>query len=190
MTRKPAHAEISDLARNLRILLLDVDGVMTDGGIILIGRDLEAKRFDVQDGMGITLARAAGIKVGIVTSRSSDVVQRRAAELHIDEIFQGARYKVEILEQLVEKYDIEASLAAFIGDDVQDIPIMDRVGIPIAVQNAVGEVKRLSVYVTEALGGHGAIREAVEWLLDLRGDKDKAIQSVTEVSVGQVSNLR
>jgi 3-deoxy-D-manno-octulosonate 8-phosphate phosphatase (KDO 8-P phosphatase) len=161
------------------MLLLDVDGVLTDGGIILIGKDGEAKRFDVQDGMGITLARAAGLKVGIITSRSSEVVQRRAQELGIDEVFQGARRKVEVLELLLQRYDIKPAQAAYIGDDIQDIPIMRRVGVPIAVQNAVQAVKECGVYVTRACGGHGAVRESVEWLLELRGDRNKAYESVT-----------
>ena len=160
------------------MLLLDVDGVLTDGGIILIGRDEEAKRFDAQDGMGVTIARAAGLKVGIVTSRSSSVVERRAKELNLDELFQGAKRKTEVLEQLVIKYGIEPSQVAYMGDDIQDIPIMLRVGIPIAVQNAANAVKECSVYVTKAEGGHGAVREAVEWLLELRGDRDQAYQRV------------
>jgi len=179
VTSSPNPRQLSEVAAGLRMLLLDVDGVMTDGGIILIGRDEEAKRFDAQDGMGITIARAAGLKVGIVTSRSSQVVSRRAEELHIDEVFQGARRKTEVLDQLVRRYEIEATQVAYIGDDIQDIPIMERVGMPIAVQNAAQAVKECSIYVTKACGGHGAVREAVEWMLDLRGDKDKAYKVIT-----------
>ena len=172
--------DLEGLAKGLQMLLLDVDGVLTDGGIILIGGEAEAKRFDVQDGMGLNLARAAGLKVGIVTSRSSAVVERRAKELNIDELFQGAGRKSEVLDQLLEKYGISDSQAAYIGDDVQDLPIMRRVGLPIAVQNAVQAVKDRSVYVTTASGGHGAVREAVEWLLDLRGDMEKVHQRFLE----------
>jgi len=169
---------ISAIAADLKMLLLDVDGVLTDGGIILIGQDLEAKRFDVQDGMGIGLARSVGIKVGIVTSRSSDVVNRRAKELNIDEVFQGAKRKTDVLDQLLTSYNIKASQAAYIGDDIQDIPIMEQVGMPIAVQNAVSAVKDCSCYVTQAKGGHGAVREAIEWFLDLRGDKQTAYSKI------------
>ena len=123
--------EIAETARQLRILLLDVDGVMTDGGIILIGGDLEAKRFDVQDGMGITLLKASGLMTGIVTSRTSEVVQRRAKELGIEELYQGVRHKPQVLDVLQEKYGIEPSQAAFVGDDIQDVPIMSQVGLPI-----------------------------------------------------------
>lgn len=178
MTQRTSSLEIKKLAADLRMLLLDVDGVLTDGGIILIGSKEEAKRFDVQDGMGITLARASGIKVGIVTSRSSDVVQRRAQELGIDEVFQGMRNKPEALDRMREKYEVQPSQAAYIGDDIQDLPIMKLVGIPIAVQNAVPAVKESSVYVTTASGGHGAVREAVEWLLELRGQRDQAYKAI------------
>ena len=175
-------SEARELAKGLRVLLLDVDGVLTDGGIILFGTDGEAKRFDVQDGMGINLARAIGLKVGIITSRTSDVVQRRAEELSIDELFQGTKRKVDALSIVLDKYQIEASQAAYIGDDLQDIPIMEQVGIPIAVQNAVEAVKEYSMYVSRACGGHGAVREAIEWLLELRGDREKAYESITHHS--------
>ena len=179
MTGKPDAKDTRELARGLRMLLLDVDGVLTDGGIYLIGQDTEAKRFDVQDGMGITLAKAAGLKVGIVTARSSDAVQRRARELGIEEVIQGASHKGEALDMLLQKSEIAESQAAYIGDDIPDIPILRRVGIPIAVQNAVREVKECSVYVTRASGGNGAVREAIEWLLELRGDRDRVYESVT-----------
>ena len=147
------------LAENLKMLMLDVDGVLTDGGIILIGQDSEAKRFDVQDGLGIALARAAGLKTAIITSRNSAVVQRRATELGIDEVVQGMSNKLEGLDAILSKYGITASQAAYIGDDLQDISVMSRVGLPIAVQNAVKTVKDCSFYVTRAPGGHGAVRD-------------------------------
>lgn len=175
MTSSSSSSELSDLAADLKILLLDVDGVLTDGGIILIGDSDEAKRFDVQDGMGVNLARAAGLRVGIITSRDSAVVMRRAAELRTDDLFQGIKNKPEVLDIILGKYGIEARQAAYIGDDIQDISIMKRVGMPIAVQNARQLVKDHSVHVTQTYGGHGAVREAVEWLLDLRGDKDKVL---------------
>jgi 3-deoxy-D-manno-octulosonate 8-phosphate phosphatase (KDO 8-P phosphatase) len=170
---------VGRLAQGLKLLLLDVDGVLTDGGIILIGENGEAKRFDVQDGMGITLARAAGLKVGIVTSRTSQVVRRRALELGIEEVAQGASNKSEALDLLLERHQVQASQAAYVGDDIQDIPIMKRVGIPIAVQNSVPLVKEYALYVTSAQGGHGAVREVVEWLLELRGDKERVYAQVT-----------
>ena len=178
MSNSASQDNLRRLAADLRLLLLDVDGVMTDGGIVLVGADAEAKRFDVHDGIGVAMARAAGIKVGIVTSRSSPVVERRARELAMDEVVQGARNKLDALDGLLLKLGIDASQTAYIGDDVQDVAIMGRVGIPIAVQNAMPVAKERSVYVTCASGGHGAVREAVEWLLELRGDKDKAYDSL------------
>ena len=179
MTARHPQEQVRLLARGLKLLLLDVDGVLTDGGIILIGGDAEAKRFDVQDGMGVNLARAAGIAVGIITSRTSEVVRRRAQELSIDELVQGAGDKSKALDDLIHRRGIEPSQAAYVGDDIQDLPIMRRVGIPIAVQNAVPEVKDRSFYVTSAHGGHGAVREAVEWLLELRDDKETVYEKYT-----------
>lgn len=166
-----AFQELELLARNLRLLLLDVDGVMTDGGIILIGEEMEAKRFDVHDGIGVGLAKASGIKVGIVTARDSRVVERRAAELGVDLLFQGVGSKIDVLDGLLRRCRIDHSQVAYIGDDIQDLSIMQKVGLPIAVGNAVRQIKECSVYVTTANGGHGAVREAVEWLLELRDQK-------------------
>ena len=164
--------EIKRRAVDLYLLLFDVDGVMTDGGIILIGESAEAKRFDVQDGMGVTLARAAGLKVGIITGRASAPVHRRAEELRMDEVCQGFFYKEEALDVLIEKHAIDPRRIAYVGDDLLDLPVMKRVGLPIAVSNACPEVKAHSIYVTQARGGHGAVREVIDWLLDLRGQKE------------------
>ena len=179
MTRGLDSHKVQELASGLRMLLLDVDGVLTDGGIILMGGEGEVKRFDVHDGMGVTLAHAAGLKVGIITARSSEVVLRRATELGIEEVFQGVQHKGEVLDLLLEKYDINPSQVAYIGDDLPDIPIMRQVGLPIAVQNAVAAVKECSIYVTSADGGHGAVREAVERILELRGDRERVYRLVT-----------
>ena len=178
MTSRPDQNQLRQLSLNLRLLLLDVDGVLTDGGIILIGEQGEAKRFDVQDGMGIRLAKTAGIKVGIITSRVSQVVERRAKELSIDEVHQDVGSKGDVFHSLLEKYGIRTAQVAYIGDDIQDVPIMKLSGIPIAVHNAVPLVQECSVYVTNARGGHGAVREAVEWLLDLRGDRDAIYKQI------------
>ena len=178
MTADPKENSIVKLAEGLKLLLLDVDGVMTDGGIILIGENQEAKRFDVQDGIGIALAKAAGLSVGIITSRKSAVVERRAKELKIDHIVQGVGRKIEVFSSLLKELFLDASQCAYIGDDIQDTPVMRQVGIPIAVANAVKEAKETSVYVTSKNGGHGAVREAVEWLLDLKRCRASAIQQV------------
>jgi 3-deoxy-D-manno-octulosonate 8-phosphate phosphatase (KDO 8-P phosphatase) len=172
VTANSANPHLTQIAKDLRLLLLDVDGVMTDGGIILIGQTEEAKRFDVQDGIGIALARTAGIQSGIITSRKSDVVARRAKELGMEQVYQGIRRKPEALDIIQKETGFLPTQIAYMGDDIQDISIMKLVAIPIAVQNAVSLVKENSVYVTDACGGYGAVREAVEWLLDLRGEKE------------------
>lgn len=165
--------EIKRRAEGLHLLLLDVDGVMTDGGIILVGETEEAKCFNVQDGMGVTLVRAAGIKVGIITGRESSVVRRRAQELKIDEVCQGFFHKEEALNLLLDKHALDTSQVAYVGDDVLDLPVMKRVGLPIAVSNARPEVKAQSIYVTQARGGHGAVREVIDWLLEIRGQREE-----------------
>lgn len=178
MTNRPEERLTKTLATNLKMLLLDVDGVLTDGGIILISEDQEAKRFDVKDGIGIALAKACNIKIGIVTSRTSAVVRRRAQELNIDELFQGVQHKPDVLIELERKYGFTPSQLAYVGDDIQDIPIMRLIGIPIAVENAVDAVKEASVFVTNAAGGHGAVREVIERLLTQRGQLTSAYEGL------------
>lgn len=164
-------SDLKQKARKLDLLLLDVDGVFTSGGIILAGDELEAKRFDVQDGMGITLAQDAGIEVGIITGRVSDAVRRRAKKLDIDKVYQGHFWKEEALDEILTERSLELSNMAFMGDDVLDIPVLRKVGLPFAPANAIPEVKSESVYVCENEGGNGAIREAVDFLLELQNKK-------------------
>lgn len=160
-------------ANNLELLLLDVDGVFTDGGIILAGGDLEAKKFDVKDGMGVTLAQRAGIDVGIITGRVSEVVKRRADELDINRIYQGHFWKDEALEEILDLTDLSLDEIAFIGDDVLDICVLDQVGFSFAPSDSVNPVKEHVDYITDRCGGNGAIREAVDYLLDLRDQREE-----------------
>ena len=171
--------ELKSRARALRLLLLDVDGVMTDGSIVLSGDEGETKRFHVSDGMGIIAARKAGIKVGFLTGRLSDTVRRRAEELSVDEVLGSSFGKEDILEELLEKYAIQPYQVAYVGDDIHDVPVLKRVGLPIAVSNARPEAKEHAVYVTRTPGGEGAVREAAEWLLDLRDQKDFVLGEFT-----------
>lgn len=158
-------------AKALKMLILDVDGVLTDGTIILSDSGDEVKHFHVQDGMGITLAQAAGLRVGILTGRSSKVVERRAKELKIEDVVQGSGNKGQDLDVLLAKYSISCDEIAYIGDDIPDLPVMRRVSMPIAVANARPEVKEACIHVTTERGGNGAVREAIDWLLELRGQK-------------------
>jgi 3-deoxy-D-manno-octulosonate 8-phosphate phosphatase (KDO 8-P phosphatase) len=161
------------LARRLRIVGLDVDGVLTDNGIFVgpvDGHVVELKRFDIQDGLGHVLMREAGLPVVWVSGRHSEATSARARDLRVDEVLQvaGPR-KLEAFGALLERRGIAWAEAAFVGDDLADLQVLRRVGLPIAVANAVAEVKAAAAYVTSASGGHGAAREAMEAILKARG---------------------
>ena len=159
----------------IRLLGLDVDGVLTDGGIYYGEPVMELKRFNAQDGMGITLLRMAGIMPFIITSRECDAVARRAAELGIDEIHQGIKDKIGCLNDILERHDAGLDETAYVGDDLSDLCIMLKVGMPIAVANARDEIKRTARHVTAAKGGSGAVREACEYVLREAGLLDDLI---------------
>ena len=167
--------KIGEKIKRVKMLLLDVDGVMTDGGVILGPGRIELKRFNTYDGLGIALAKAAGLLVGILTARNSEVVRRRAKELKIDEVLQGFVHKEEGYEAILKKYRLKDEEIAYVGDDLLDIPILKRAGLSICVVNGVEEAKRVSHYVTERKGGDGAVREIVELPLTGMG-KREAVQ--------------
>jgi 3-deoxy-D-manno-octulosonate 8-phosphate phosphatase (KDO 8-P phosphatase) len=164
------------LARRIRVVGLDIDGTLTDGGLylgasVVDGRSapLEFKRYDVQDGLGITLLRQAGLKVAIVTGRVSESVAIRARELEVDALAQdGAARKLSAWQRVLDELGCDAAEAAFVGDDLPDLPILRRVALPVAVANAVAEVKRAATWHLARGGGHGAIREFAEGLLQAR----------------------
>ncbi len=161
--------------RRVKMLLLDVDGVMTDGGIILGPGEIEMKRFNTLDGMGITLARAAGLRVGILTGRSSEAVSKRAKELKIDEVQEGSNYKEKGYQEILKKYGLRDEEIAYVGDDVFDIPILKRAGLAVCVASGAEDAKKVSHYVTRRNGGDGAVREVVEMLLEKTGKKEAAL---------------
>jgi 3-deoxy-D-manno-octulosonate 8-phosphate phosphatase (KDO 8-P phosphatase) len=161
-------------ARRVRLVGLDVDGVLTDNGVYIgpvAGARVELKRFDIQDGLGLILLKTAGLPVVWVSGRSSDATALRAAELRVEELLQvpGPR-KAAAFAQVLDRRAIGWDEVAFVGDDLADLPILRRVGLPLAVANAVAEVKQVAAYVTQATGGHGAVREVVEALLQARGE--------------------
>jgi len=171
---------LKEKAQKIQLLLLDVDGVMTDGSIIIGSDGQEFKRFSAQDGMGITMAKRAGLKIGIITGRHSPAVSRRAEELEIDEVFQGNRNKLEAYQHLRRKYNLRDEEIAYIGDDLGDLAIMSRVGMAVAVANGVTEVKEKAHYVTERPGGAGAVREVIELILELKGIREEVIASIVQ----------
>ena len=163
-------------ARNLQLLVLDVDGVLTEGELILVGEEQEAKRFSFHDGLGLMLLRSAGLKIALMSDRQSAALARRAAELSIDEVapvFEGD--KEASLEALLVKLGLEPDQVGYVGDDLRDVPPMRRVGLPVAVANARPQVKARSIYVTRSTGGSGAVREVAEWLLELRGQTESVL---------------
>ena len=160
----------------IRALVLDVDGVLSDGGVILDAGDGEAKRFHVHDGVGIKLAQTAGWRVLFLTARNSPPARRRAEELQAEYAL-GVAEKAGFLEGWLEEAGIDWSEVAYVGDDLQDLKSLRRVGWPIAVANAVAEVREAVRHVTRLPGGHGAVREAVEWLLDEHGIREETVAS-------------
>ena len=160
-------------ASRVRILALDVDGVLTDNGIwigAVAGERVELKRFDIQDGLGMLLLRAAGIPVIWLTGRHSAATEMRAEELQVDELLQvPGPAKLEALGAVRERRGLAWEDVAYVGDDLADLQVMRRVGLPVAVANAVSEIRAVANYVTTTPGGHGAVREIVEALLKARG---------------------
>jgi 3-deoxy-D-manno-octulosonate 8-phosphate phosphatase (KDO 8-P phosphatase) len=167
----------SALAQRIKLVGLDVDGVLTDGGIYLgdsNGDRVELKRYDIQDGLGIKFLRDAGIKVVIITGRVSESVRHRAKELEVDDLFQdAAAQKLPAFRTLLDRHGVTASEAAFVGDDFPDVSVLREVALPVAVGNAVPEIRALcKVHLTKR-GGNGAAREFAELLLKARGQWDE-----------------
>ncbi len=151
--------------KKIKAVLLDVDGVLTDGAIIYGADGIELKIFDSQDGFGIVNAIKQGIRVGIITARKSEVVERRAADLGIVDLYQGSIDKLTPYEKVKRTYSLGDAEVAYIGDDLLDLPLLQRVGFSAAPANAVRDVKMKVDYVAKASGGHGAVREVMDVIL-------------------------
>lgn len=175
--KKLSAKELAARAAKIKMLILDVDGVMTDGSIIFDNHDNEFKVFNVRDGHGIKMLNKAGIGVAIITGRKSSVVARRAKDLGIKDVYQGFKVKTEALENLLEKHGLNKSETAFVGDDVIDIPVFLNVGLAVAVADAVTEAKSVAHHITRNSGGRGAVREVCELILKSSG-KWKALLDV------------
>ena len=166
--------EIQEKAKKVRLLGIDIDGVMTDGSI-LYSESEEVKNFYVRDGAGIFFAKRAGIIIAFITVRESKILERRAEELEVAELHMGIKRKWNCLEMLLKKYDLTKEEAGFVGDDVVDVPVLRRVGFPVAVGDAMEEAKKEAVYVTQTNGGRGAVREVVELILKAKGEWKKTL---------------
>jgi len=161
-------------AKKIRVLLMDVDGVLTDGRIWLLSRRdgtaSEIKGFSAYDGAGLKLARAAGLRTGIITGRESSAVTQRARECEIEFVYQHQATKIGALEEILKATGATASEVAYVGDDLPDISVMQRVGLAVAVANAAPEVKRAAHFVTSRSGGDGAAREVIELIVKSQGN--------------------
>ena len=179
-------------ARKIKLLLFDVDGVLTDGKLFFVPQNpqqpqdtssdrtaqgqVEVKGFHAHDGVANSLARVAGIKTGLITRRSSETVALRARDLKIDHVYQAVADKGKCLKEIVKQEGMKPEDAAFVGDDVIDLPAMRAAGFAIAVQNARAEVKKEAHYVTPHAGGDGALRDAVEYILKAQGRWKKVVE--------------
>ncbi len=175
-------------ARNIKVLIFDVDGVLTDGQIIvapvpssrtkddLIGTGLEIKGFAAHDGLGISLARLGGLRVGLITKRQSQTVAIRARDLKLEFVYQGQAHKLAAAQEIASKAGITMEEMAYVGDDIVDFPVMRICGLAIATANARPQVKAMAHYTTPNRGGFGAGRDAIDFILEAQGTLDKVIE--------------
>lgn len=161
--------EVRKKAQNIRLLVLDVDGVLTDGRLYFDAKGEALKVFHVRDGHGIKMAQRAGIEVALLSGRRSDAAYHRARELGINRFHEGLRDKVAVLEEIMAAMGIEAAQVAMVGDDLVDLPILGRAGLAVAVADAVPEVLAAAHWVTSLPGGHGAVRQVCDLLLKAQG---------------------
>lgn len=156
---------VIDKAKKVKILLLDVDGVLTDGRIIYDSSGRDMKFFDVHDGLGVYLLKKAGIPSILITAKSSEAISPRAKDMQVAAVYAGISPKSSLLPKILKKYKAGPEDVCFVGDDLVDLCLLKRVGFPVAVANASGEVKKAAVYITSKQGGRGAVREVAELLL-------------------------
>jgi len=158
------------VATGIKLLVLDVDGVLTNAHLVLGASGEEIKEFSVRDGIGIMVAQFAGVQVIFLSARVSEIVERRAEMLGVREVYQGEQQKLDVVRQIAERHGVELSAIAYVGDDLVDMASIQEVGIGVAVGDACSDLLESAPYVTEAPGGRGAVRETVEAILKARGD--------------------
>lgn len=172
----PLPHSLHEIVVNIRLVVLDVDGVLTDGRL-LIGEDgTESKAFNIRDGHGIKMLQQTDVGVGIITGRTSASVEHRASDLGVEHLYQGRENKLAALNDLLSKLTLQPAQAAFVGDDVVDLPAMLKVGLAVAVNDAHKLVKEHAHWVTPSTGGHGAVREVCEMIMGIQGTYTSAMQ--------------
>ncbi|MFQ6605431.1 MAG: KdsC family phosphatase [Fidelibacterota bacterium] len=164
----------------IKMIISDVDGVLTDGSIFKGGDGVEFKRFSVEDGAGVAIARAAGLNIALISGRYSAATEARARELQIEDVYNGTLNKMLPYQALLEKYHLHDDEVAYIGDGIIDLAVMARSGVPISVQNAYPLVQEAAVHVTEKCGGSGAFREAVDWILKGQGRYETVLETLRQ----------
>lgn len=172
MNSSPLPAEITAIAAQcqpIELLLADVDGVLTDGGVVFDNQGIEIKRFHIRDGLGIRLWQRAGYRIGLITGRTSHIVKIRSSELGIDLVRQGVEDKWPAAEAIIAAAGLEPHQVAYIGDDLPDLPVIRRVGLGVTVADAPAELREAATFVTTQCGGHGALRELIEAILRNQG---------------------
>jgi len=178
-TGRKVPASVVKRAKQIKVLLMDVDGTITAGAVTLLsqpdGTALEIKTFDAHDGQGLSFARTAGIRTGVLTGRDSPALRRRARELDVEFVYEKQPHKIAAYEEILKKTGVPESAVAFLGDDLPDLPVMRRVGLAAAVGDAAVEVKLAAHFLTKAIGGKGAARELVELILKSKGVWDAMI---------------
>jgi 3-deoxy-D-manno-octulosonate 8-phosphate phosphatase (KDO 8-P phosphatase) len=189
----PTTVSAEDRARKIKIILFDVDGVLTDGAIWIFpvpvtsngattSRMIEAKGYNAHDGTAISLARLGGLKCGVITKRVSETVAMRARDLKLEFIYQGQAFKMKPIREIVAKEGVTLDEICYVGDDVIDLPAMREVGFAVAVANARERVKAEAHYVTPSAGGHGAGRDAIEFILEAKGVLNQCIDAYIDES--------
>ncbi len=157
--------DIQEKAGKIKLLILDVDGILTDGRIIYDSSGRDLKLFDVHDGLGVYLLGRMGIKTILITAKASKAIKPRARDMHVTKVYGSIVPKTKVYEKILKDYNLKDEQVCFMGDDLVDLGILKRVGLPVSVPNACEEARELSVYVTEKRGGRGAVREVVELIL-------------------------
>jgi 3-deoxy-D-manno-octulosonate 8-phosphate phosphatase (KDO 8-P phosphatase) len=175
-----------DLAKNIKVLIFDVDGVLTDGQIFVIpgadGKGIEAKGFAAHDGLGISLGRLGGLRIGIITKRNSQTVAIRAHDLKLEFVYQGQAHKMNAINDILAKTGYTIDQLAYVGDDIIDLPVMRQCGLAIATANARQQVKDAAHYITPNVGGQGAGRDAIDFILSAQGSLEKVIEQYLDES--------
>ena len=164
--------------QKIKLIISDVDGVLTDGTVLKGGGNMELKRFCVQDGTAVAMVKAAGFNLAFISGRYSEATEIRMKELKISDVYNGTLNKLVPYRELKKKYQLKDDEIAYIGDDLIDIPVMEKVGLPAAVQNAYPDVKEKAVFVTKTRGGEGAFREFIDWMLMELGTYKKCLEDM------------